>query len=276
MVAGCQAPSLPCPDNYPITLRDFSGNREGCRVLNAGCPTPYIPLYGYFTNLSPNTLTVTNCWKSLTSCSVVLDNAALPAGSGGAYGKQIVTFTPLGSPTGVESLVGCIINSATVCPTDFPFRFIDFSGTVGANAPPTTAKLDKCAPSNALTSCPSYVAPQAGQLPSVYWKPGYTKSALTACIKYYIAPGAYSTTAAATTNPLCPPDYPTVAITQFDPLMVTGQEQVVGCYTSDSYCRDHVPNYGFTLIPGSPLPNYCSPQIIGLQTCGGYPGKRGL
>jgi hypothetical protein len=264
-IQGCQASTLPCPINYPISLRtDFSGKIGGCLAFNASCPANYLPLYGYFTALSPTTLTITNCWSKTvaTSCGMIIDVNAQPAGMGGTYGKQIVTIN-----AGVESIIGCIINSAQVCPSDFPFRFLDFSGLPNAIAPPTTAVLDKCAPANAVTTCPAN-----------YWKSGYSKFALTACIKYYTAPGAYSNPLLVTTiNPLCPPDYPTVAIavTSRNPLDVTVQEQVVGCYSADTYCYDHVKDYKFTLI-ATGLPNYCTLPLIGLQSCGGFPGRHWL
>jgi hypothetical protein len=154
-----------------------------------------------------------------------------------------------------------------VCPADFPFRFLDFVAAGTATTVPTATILDKCAPANELSACPPFVAPTTGSLPTMYYKPGFTRSTLTACIKYYTAP--FNTPAG--TLPVCPAAYPIVAITRPDPAAVTAQDQVLGCYSSDSSCIVNSPGSPFSLVPSSGT-GYCVPQIIGLQTCGGYPG----
>jgi hypothetical protein len=155
-----------------------------------------------------------------------------------------------------------------VCPTDFPFRFLDFASAGTATTVPTATILDKCAPANEVSSCPPFAAPTTG-LPTMYYKPGFTRSTLTACIKYYTAP--FNTPAG--TLPVCPAAYPLVAITRPDPTAVTAQDQVLGCYSSDSTCIVNSPARPFSLVPSTGT-GYCVPQIIGLQTCGGYPGER--
>jgi hypothetical protein len=171
-------------------------------------------------------------------------------------------------------VLGCMRQTATICPPELPFSFLDFSGTSNATAPPTTAIVNRCAPAGELTSCPAFAADATG-MPITYSKPAFNRSTLTGCIRFYTAPGAYNGNA-----PKCPVMFPMVAITRNDPLIVADQYQVAGCYTAGSTCAadvavtapiDTAP-LNFTLIPGGGLPIYCAVRVTGIATCAVYPG----
>ncbi|WIA34876.1 hypothetical protein OEZ86_013169 [Tetradesmus obliquus] len=278
-VDSCMSASLLCPNSYPVTLRkDTAGRVGGCMVLNGRCPSAYnTALYGFFTaltSISSSTLTLVNCWATgvITNCAnVIVTSANVPAGSNGTYPIPISTSDGAGG----LRVLGCMKIGATACPPEFPFSFLDFSGTSRGTSPPTAAIVDRCAPAAELSACPAFAADPISGMPS-YYKPAFNRTALSGCIKFYTTAGAYNGNA-----PRCPAPFPIVAITRNDPLTVADQSQVAACYSASSTCAAdaavtavapaNAPPLNFTLITGEGLPIYCVFRITGISSCSAYP-----
>jgi hypothetical protein len=150
-----------------------------CLAIGVSCPADYrFAAYGFFTNIvnwSPTQLTVTECYKpgvilNCSTLSIPLFDGAL--GTQGNYSIPVVTNT-----TGTERLLGCVISSATACPTQAAVAWL----TYDPKAQLTT--LDKCSPSSDVSTCPA----------SGYSTPGVAGSALTACIRDVTGAGPSTT-----------------------------------------------------------------------------------
>jgi hypothetical protein len=259
---------IPCPNDFPISLRkDISGNLGGCMALNSTCPAAFnSPMYSFFTGItgvSATALTLTNCWATgvVTSCNnIILAAGAQPAGIAGTYGKSIMS-----NATGSERTIGCIVNTATTCPAAYPFAYLD--ATAGASPTGTMAAPTamKCSPAGEVTACPAPVIPAAGGASTSFSKPAYTKNTLSACIKGDFVQA----------NPSCPTAFPIVALSRLDPA-ATGaasipDSEVVGCWSSDSTCANTPSPFVLQGSAASSNIAYCVPQVVGLQTCSGFP-----
>jgi hypothetical protein len=181
--------------------------------------------------------------------------------------------------TGTERTLGCILaadNEAPPrpvynCPEAYPFAFLDTQvTTTPATYTPATPAVAKCYPAGEVTACqaPASISPASVKSPSsrslltvaTFSKPAYNKTTLAACIKSSSWAGA---------NPSCPAAYPVVVLNRLNPGSLSGTDaEVLGCWSASSTCAD-TPQ-PFTLQAATNVA-YCVPQVVGLQTCGGFP-----
>jgi hypothetical protein len=262
-IALCQPIADPCPNDFPITLRkDVSGNVGGCMALNSTCPANFdFPVYGTWTfPNAPTGLTLTNCWATgvVTSCAFIqIASGAEPAGIGGSYTVPIMS-----NATGTERTLGCVKTASTACPAAFPFAYLDMTAAGPGGSPAASRTLplvNKCFPAGEVTACQAPAPPAATTL--TFSKPAYNRTALAACIR-----GVFATSLPALPIPTCPTAYPTVVLNTLNPATAT-EAEVVGCWIAPSCADTPQP---FTLQSTSGVA-FCVPQVVGLQTCGGYP-----
>jgi hypothetical protein len=175
-IDSCQSAAAACPSSFPVTVRENAqGLRTMCLTLGASCPSGYkFAAYGLLSTGS-SALTVTNCYKNgaVTSCALLkIPVNEGPPGSGGDYSISVTS-----NATGSEQLLGCVVNTATVCPAQASFTWLSFNTQTQATV------IEKCSPASEVVRCSI----------SSYPTPGYTASTLTSCIKGITGAGSATT-----------------------------------------------------------------------------------
>lgn len=146
------------PTDFPVTVRDSLGGKVQCLAKNSTCPPPYtLPFYAEIDKVA----ILTNCWMESsvsTSCGTLVK-------VGPKINNQVTTgtYSKLIRDSAGGARLGCLLDSTTVCPADYPFSFI----TVGNASNSETLK--ECRPLGQACSPPFIV-------------PGKANGALSACI----------------------------------------------------------------------------------------------
>lgn len=114
----CLVLSGPCPADYPVTVRTGTLGKVACLAPGSSCPGDYN--FGFYApSADGKSAVLSNCFRRADivvstnpTCSVTIPAGSGPSGTTGSYSRPIRS-----NSTGTLELLGCMLDSISVCPT---------------------------------------------------------------------------------------------------------------------------------------------------------------